>query len=896
MPLNPLDTSWLQGGIPAGGGLIPTFGVPPCILNLGFKILSLLPGDALGALSTGINKGIREANIFIAEQQQKLLNMFGLDGDNQIDDGLGGLGGFLDSVLGGIGQAIGAVQAAQSFINSTIEEINAIIACLESFRSSQQAAISVSPERTSQEQLAVLAFQYQEQIEFAQDFVEKATEVLRVIGEVLIARANGELVDPDIDEEEEEEIFRLTFGAPESKSGSFLLSVDGLYYDSQGREYADGSEVPTLADLSALSFIPDTSKWRMDHTPNLGGKGTAVTLADVDKYMGTLFDMNLVDDSEFMKEFYDADHTISVILGNKSKLVTDMERDKQNLITSGYDEESAVISNIQQQIFSTIESFDRKLKKRKKQIEIAVKAYDLFGYTKTFEPGKIPVNDFSYLSNLSIDIGFEKQRKLVIDQGEVSGVVLPIKPVFVKQATKAKTYSLTPLLIAPIGTGAFQDTPPASSTVLPAITISDDVEQDGLVGIYSFLDANVEKPSSTKTNIPSCNDDRRQDGQLVGRSAQAVFSKGLGIPLLEGIVPYTNNGTLISASGLGSYFRLPSTKEYQDLMFNLKGCSFDYWLHMPGGFSALNLVEQGVESNPSGNADYSEDHKAAWFDYNYYKILLSNENIGGSYSTNPDIMSLNLNTDTVRGMLMGFTRDPQFTQIGTTVSRGYDTDIAVNYAGIDSENTVSSCAFFIAPTQSVKDSNGYPQVEFVRSGTCESSLEPFLGMTVLDTIQTKSGYTIKDASGSYVHMNVSFDVQNDSITVYLNNEELATSSMSEVFGIEPKKPARIPSFVKKETDASFSYNSTYVDLGVFSDGPDTDAFFTPWIFGGGWTDGLSVDAPSESGGFMGNSHGFYSGLGGRIGSLKIYNKPLNSKGVNKNFNAHKAFFQNIKIT
>jgi len=895
MPLNPLDISWLNSGIPSGAGIVPTFGLPPCILQLGVQVLSLFPGDALGALTVGINKGINEANIFIAEQQQALLNMFGLDGDGQVDDGVGGLGGFLDSVLGGIGFAIGAVQAGQQFLNQTIDQINAIEECLNSFKSSQQAAIGISPERTSQEQLAVMAFQYQDRIEFAQDFVEQAYDLLEIIGKIQTDRALGIVVDPDIDEAEEDEIFRLTFGPPESKSGSFLLSVDGLYYDSQGRQYADGSEVPTEADLSSLSFVPNTSKWKMDHSPNLGGKGTSVTLGDVDRYVGTLFDINMIDDSKYMKEFYDEDHTIQVILGNKSKLVTDMERDKQNLIASGYDESSAVITNIQQQIFSTIQSFDKKVKKRKKQIEVAVKSYDLFGYEQTFQPGNVPINDFSYLSNLNIDIGFEKQRQLVIDQGEVSGVILPLKPVFVKQATKAKTFSLTPLLIAPIGTGAFQDTPPASSTVLPAITISDDVSQDGLIGIYSFLDAKVEGPASTKTNVPSCNNDGRQDAQLVGRSAQAVFSKGLGIPLLEGIVSYQGSGTLLTPSGLGSYFRLPSSKEYQDLMFNLKGCSFDYWLHMPGGFSAMNLVEQGIETNPSGNAEPPEYQKAAWFDYNYYKILLSNENIGGSYQTNPDNMSININSDTVRGMLMGFTRDPQFTQVGTTVSRGYDTDIAVNYTGIDTADTTTSSAFFIAPTQSVKDGNGYPQVEFIRSGTCESTLEPFLGMSVLDTIQTKSGYTIRDASGAYVHMNVSFDVQADEIRIYLNNEILATSSMSTVFGIETKKPARVPSFIKQETDPSFSYVKQYVDLPVFADGPRNDTYFTPWIFGGGWTDGLSVDTPSQSGGFMGNSHGFYSGLGGRIGSLKIYGKPLNTSEVNKNFNAHKAFFQNINI-
>ena len=914
MPINPLSTEWLVG-VPLGAGTLPTFGLPPCIFNLGMDILQLLPGDALVALTAGINKGIMGAQTCIASAKKEIFNLVGLyDKDNDgtfewgLDSGLGGLGSFMDGLLGGIGMGIGFIQEAQAQLNDTIDQINDIIACLESFRS--QTADSITTDPVSNEQTAALLFEQEIIITQSKDFIEKSVALLEMIGSVVIARQNGELFDPDADQEEEEEIFRLTFGPPESRSGSFLLSVDGLYYDSQNRTYSDGSEVPTLDDIINLSFVPDTDKWKLDHSPNLGGKGTQVTLGDLDDYVGTIFDVESTDEGQYLLEHYNKDHTIGVLEGNKSKIITDMERDKQNLIASGYDPTSAIIHNIQQGIFSTIESFDVKLRKRKKQIEVAVKAYDLFGYDKTFLPGEVPVNDFSYLSNLNLEVGFEKQKKLVIDHGEVSGIILPVKPVFVKQATTARTFSLTPLHIAPIGTGAFADIPSASSTVMPALTISDAVAPDHLVAIYSFLNAKVEPPNSVLTNVISCNSDSSQDAQLVGRSTSEVFSQGLGIPLLDGVVSFAASGSLLKPTNVGSYLRLPPSKRMQDLMFNLRGCSFDFWLHMPKAFAlGYNRFEKGVSPTAITNSQTNEDSKGAWLDYNYYKIILANENTGGSYTGDPDIMPRNGNSDTVRGMVMGFTRDPQMKTQGTTATRGSDIDIALNYAGMASDDTTSSFAFFIAPTQSIQDSNGNNSVEFIRSGPCESTLTTFDCMIVPHTKQTASGYTFGDLSSTYVHMNVSFDVQNDLISVYLNNELLDTAPMSTTFGTQYKEPPRIPSFISTGDNPSFFYSKDNLNTSatsVLDNGPNLDPFFTPWVVGGGWTDGSPITYSTSSGGFMGStsiggsasvlgSHGFSSALGGRVGSFKVYDKPLDTSEITTNYNAHKAFFQNIKI-
>ena len=139
MPINPLSTDWLVG-VPLGAGVLPTFGLPPCMFNLTMQILQMLPGDALAAISAGITKGIMLAQTHISAAKDWIFGLIGLkddDGDGfyswGLDTGLGGLGSFMDSLLGGVALGIGYVQEAQSQINATIDQINGIVACLESF-------------------------------------------------------------------------------------------------------------------------------------------------------------------------------------------------------------------------------------------------------------------------------------------------------------------------------------------------------------------------------------------------------------------------------------------------------------------------------------------------------------------------------------------------------------------------------------------------------------------------------------------------------------------------------------------------------------------------------------------------------------------------------------------
>jgi hypothetical protein len=117
---------------------------------------------------------------------------------------------------------------------------------------------------------------------------------------------------------------------------------------------------------------------------------------------------------------------------------------------------------------------------------------------------------------------------------------------------------------------------------------------------------------------------------------------------------------------------------------------------------------------------------------------------------------------------------------------------------------------------------------------------------------------------------------------------VATSSLSYTFGIEPYTMPNLPTFKK---GSSFEYNtsSTMASYPIeLRYGPKLDKFFTPWIVGGGYTDGM------KTGNFMGGEYGgIISGLRGYLGSLKFYSKPLSSEEILNNYKAQQGFFKNI---
>ena len=112
---------------------------------------------------------------------------------------------------------------------------------------------------------------------------------------------------------------------------------------------------------------------------------------------------------------------------------------------------------------------------------------------------------------------------------------------------------------------------------------------------------------------------------------------------------------------------------------------------------------------------------------------------------------------------------------------------------------------------------------------------------------------------------------------------------------------QVPSFAFPHNSelSSFYYNKNtvnqYSNTKDFDDGPYNYPQFTPWVIGGGWTDGRPVDLSTSSGGFLDTGAGIHSPYNGHVGSLKFYDKALNISEVKTNYLSQKRFFENIEL-
>jgi len=364
----------------------------------------------------------------------------------------------------------------------------------------------------------------------------------------------------------------------------------------------------------------------------------------------------------------------------------------------------------------------------------------------------------------------------------------------------------------------------------------------------------------------------------------------------------SGNYTLNSSPGS---LRLPPIQDLQNLFYGPSGCSIECWVNIPQYGASANIKEVNGSGVPNLYPSQGQ-----WADYNYYKILLANENTGGSLGVE-SVSSLvdSRGSNTTRGLLIGFSRESMIYS-DEVIIPGPNTDPAKNIY-TDTSSTIASSCFFIAPTLSMDASN----VEFVPSNA-DCTTNGFRKLVVRDSllvsgyddaIDTSTPKAFSDVGSAFMHIHMSFDTRNNNCSVYLDGNLMATSSMENVFGSAGGVPPKIPTFITGADypNASFYYSDATVnqssDSNIFDNGPRTDQYFTPWIVGGGWTDGLPVTVPATveahpmtlPGGFMGDRHGISSGLNGHVGSLKFYSRALTIKEVRKNYEAQKGFFKNI---
>jgi len=1018
---------------PLGEAIKLSFGFPDCMVDLTKDILSILPGDILGGIAKGIGEGRDAAQDCIAGWFEEIHDALGiLEYDSTTghlsllgNSSQAGVDGQADNFLSTMGNFFGAIagggMALYQAYEDVADQIEAYEACWQDWQdmleAEQKGEDSGSGEgaltRTKGEFLVLKA-----QITAAQEYVDKANKVLGDISTIMGERAEDPSLIPilapvNTDLVDLSPIFRLTFGPPKAKTGQYLLSVDGIYYDSQTRTYADGSPVPTVEDLT---FIPAKDRWRLDHSPNLGGRGTAYSLKDLDAYVDTLFDIKKIDNTTALETYYADDHYLQVLETQRNQTISNLTKNIVELQTLGYGPDSALHINYTQQIKSQNAAFNKKINKRKKQIEVAVKAPDLFGSETYFSPGQVPINDFSFLSSINLDVEVQKQRNLSFDHGEISGIVLPIAPTYVHSQGISDKVVLTPLEVAPIGVGSNIDGE-SLEDVSPQLSLTTNIVTHGLKAIYNFADVNIQSPSSLDFKTLNCIAEGTYDrAQTVSTNLPLLFQKGLGIPYLAGIpqvykksAGYEFFGETwstypFSIRGAGNYIKLPDTSSYQNLLYSNQGATIDLWTYIPG------LSQQ--EGPPSGETFLSHPYDTSafglelssaggkWCDMHYYRVLLGCENTGGD-NQNLDQSSIVVDRGSinVRGMLMGFSRDPRMYYENGIVNPGstdlnprenyggYVTSVSSVVSGVADSNgdsgdwiisslpnnplpeasyqasgtwksknidgvaksveftlnsggdkyplssndaccviyvsgddsfragyalssTLSiapfngnyqagtgSSVFFIAPTQSYNTSS----VGFVRPAGCRVNSTDILKF-VVSTDKIVGSTSFSDIKSKFVNLQIVFDPPNDALKFYINGVLFKESALSDVFDVTPHSAPQLPSFMlpKSVSTSSFYYSETNVTqetgISVFNNGPNTYPQFTPWVVGGGWTDGRPVDLATSSGGFLDTGAGVISSYNGYLGNLKIYNTALNTTELTKNYEAQKLFFENIDLT
>lgn len=883
-----------------GSGLFKSvgmaYGLPSCLLNIGQEILQLLPSSLLNEISGNVLGGKSKAAEVIKESLKKifydtgilefgteqgllkyrsLFSFLGFDYDNaQSDENSTGI---IDALI------YAADVGAQLYKNYNVvkSDIEAIKNCLGSWNeikkfqsgsSANQKDLLAKAERDAL--LEKLYGANRRRLDEASAFVTKCNNTLNSINNILAARRANPLLEPQISDSTEfdqflanttfdrvtvndpgletpEEVFRLSYGPPISTLGQYLLTSDGLYYDSQ-----KGGLDPIFLSISGV--VPLGEGWKFNYDPNLGGKGEQISIEYLNRFTGNLFDPKRIDDSVGMEEFYTQDHFLQVLFGQRDKLMYDLSS-TLSVLTSQYGSNSSIVKNHQQTIISELANHNSKVDRRKKQIEIAVKAPIIYGKKSSplFKQGEIPINDFSYLQDYNLEIDLEQQRALTFKHAEVNGVVLPLNPLFVKSSRKAPSIQLGHLHVPKVGQGSIIYTASGSQggTML---SLTDQVVSDGLFAIYNFLEAETVLPSSLEFPVTNCaTPDMYNTAQLVAPSKQSVFFSGLGIPYLEGIVKNKSTATS-SASGLGSFIKLPDTKEFRDLTYSPSGFTMECWVHVP------NIMDAGVGWLSSTTSSLT-------------KVLLGCENVGvksGVSALNSlgqlrdlDYLKNDRGDSFVRGILCGFTRDRRLTQFSAI----YSDNNALN-------NPTSSLSFFVAPTQS----RDFSSASFINNDSCQN------GSSYYKMKVNVSGTALASVSSQFVQVAISVSPGDNQVRMFCDGQLLATSSVSEVFGVEDFGTPNLPTFKKNN---SFEYSTSTVDgPTTLKSGPKLNTFYTPWVVGGGYTDGMY-----KYGNFMGPRSGIVSGLRGFIGSLKFYSRPLDTSEVLQNFDAQKGFFKSILL-
>lgn len=635
--------------------------------------------------------------------------------------------------------------------------------------------------------------------------------------------------------------FDLEFGPPISAANKFILSKDGLYYNSRTQD------VPIVNPKAGSD-----KTWDLDYDSNVGGRGLAFSEDDTYGNFGTVFhiDTDIAKGNPLAELYYQYDDVLQQFKDDKVSQITEVSGYVTELISNDYTDADALVQSYTAQLAGVASTYDYKIKKRKKQLDLAaLYGRDTFFLTDRDHPlgeglffqyrtpiGKAfeynlrykdlnsKLKTFTFLS-IQTDEGpttvawDKKANKItnVPDQDTVMAAVgdwvqiprIPINDfsyltesdISLDAQTKLTLFSEDlDTVVAPYQARYViaPNTPETYTSRLSVdpIGLGDWVKRKGSRSLSSseplyksLTDDIVDDKLVVCYNFLDPEAITQPSGTLYALNNAAEGSTRLDAKLVG------TNANLLFPSGVGTAY-LGGT------IYDMHLSESAVWADVKGSFARLPNITKGYEAYRQPNKGtrtldnlfYSMDGVTFDFwayvprvhrdmtDEHRYRLVLANENSGPSPSrfvlANPND-PLNTGTDGSKtvGMLMGW-RDK-----GTPEkTSGYAT---------------SGLEFFIAPTvgqnqpytRNPNNSWGHSVCLAEKWGNTNAptpSQVSAIGMFIPSATLNANGSGIADVSSSYLHFNVAFDYAANQVRVCLDGLLLSTSSLVDVLGVDPK--------------------------------------------------------------------------------------------------------------
>lgn len=770
-----------------------------------------------------------------------------------------------------------------------VKEIGVALVLIQTIIDQRREGLIPNPKLNTSVLNAEVSDRVKEAVDANLKFVENQIIAPFIENANLLANLKAQIIDEDGIKDPK---FDLAFGPPVSTTGRYILSEDGLYYDSRNT-----SSVPTIDSLPVSSNM-----WDLNFAPNQGGKGVVFTEDDAIETVGTIFDLNAnLQVNNRVERFYKFDDVLQQFYGDKQSHMSEVSGYIKEMITNGYAASDATVKSYYQQLGSTANLYDKKIQKRRRQLQIAAlfggstfsitdsshplgeglifkfkpptgKAFEhkltreqssagnsnsfmsLIGGEKFFfnqntnsiveagddntvvatagsweEIPRIPVNDFSFLKYEYIPI--EYQRKLTLFSEDLEDVILPYQPSYVVSPNKPASFKNSIYVDQPAIADWVHRT--ASSTSVSdagAITksLTDNIVTEDLILCYNFLD-----PGAVIS--PSSNDfflNNASEGSTRLDGKMVAYDKSFMFPSGVGI-PYLG-GTLFDSQG-----------KYSTLFTSVKG-SYVRLPNIAKDFETTNKPYRGVKDLE--NILYSDVGATieSWIhiprvhsdmtDFHRYRLLLANENSGpvqGAY-----VKADNKASSKTKGLVIGW-RDqgsPENTTGYTTSGLEFVIMPTVGQNNI-SKNSNQNWGHSVCFAESYPTSSTAPTI---------SEVSP-LGMVVTSGTRTSAGSGIAEVSSTFCHLAITFSPLKDEIAIFLNGKSLTTSSLTTVFGLNVDKiQTPTPAVIDNNLGADIGINPPNLEsfLGdkQWSEQPSRVRtnlpVFTPWIIGGGYTDSI----------------------------------------------------------